>query len=143
MLHMICEYRRLKLRRDLGESLDRVELSRLSVNERALGHRDLEAIGGVSSARGRERRSFARNDVAIPAVLEVGGSEQPVTITNLSGGGLVVTPAPALERGELVVVRVSGDAAAGDEIRLTSQAVWRSGTAAGSALGMAFVGMPD
>jgi len=42
MRHMICEYRRLKLRRDLGESLDRVELHRLSVNERALGHRDLE-----------------------------------------------------------------------------------------------------
>src|SRR5690349_23168104 len=76
MLELICEYRALSLRRDMGERLDLDEHRRLSLTERALGYRE-------GAGPGTDRRRFARADVEIPAMVEVGDAEHPVLITNL------------------------------------------------------------
>jgi hypothetical protein len=134
----------------------RVLLGRREILRLALGDTDaarLDQLGRLWQWRPEDRggtavpppqsRRFARCDVHMGAELRVRGVEEPVTIVNLGGGGVVVTGMPPLRPGELVLLKVRLPAL-GREYQFPAQARWRSeGFGAQAArVALAFVATP-
>jgi hypothetical protein len=128
LVRLVYDYRSLLGRRDLARlPLEPEEHGRLAAFEGRFAHASL-------------RRRHERLALAGPGQIKVGREFRDVTISDISGGGLLVTPAPALQRGEISVVRIA-DPAIGREYHLPVQVVW---TASGSTVwaGLAFFGIP-
>ena len=136
LLQQIYDYRRIISSTPTTSTLRAVERDRLRTLERALGwNTDASEIGIAL------RRRHARREMGSPAGLKVGDAFEPVTILNLSGGGLVVSPAPRFTPGDRTVVRV----VAFDqrrEYRYPAIAMWRATSRAGARLGLMFDGPP-
>jgi hypothetical protein len=134
VLHLVYEYRRLLARQDKN-TLGPRAFERLQA---------LERLFGSEPAR-RERpdgkRQHARCDVNFPATIRArGGRVQPVNVVSMGGGGVRVTPAPALRPGDEAVIRIVGE-----DDRLYQYGVkvgWVQRDSESSAMGMPFVGVP-
>jgi hypothetical protein len=99
----LYEYRELIGQRDLSRKpLSAADEVRLALLERVWQWRPIDptTLAPLNSRR------FARCDVTVRATLRAGGQEHEVTVTHLGGGGIIVTGAPPLRRGEPVVVTV-------------------------------------
>jgi hypothetical protein len=140
ILKHICDYRTLRARRDLlRQTLPPDDVHRLEALELLFA---LDPTELRSQALARDRRRYMRLDVRIRARLGSGVKNTETTIVNIGGGGLVVSPAPPLRRGELAVIRIS-DRETHREYHLPVQAVWKSIQRGETVLGLTFVGMPS
>jgi hypothetical protein len=138
LIRHICEYRRLRGRRDLlCNPLDHAESERLDLLEHLFGLGE-DAPSPTPPVQGRRR--FTRAEVEIRATVSVGEDDVPIRILNLGGGGVMIAPAPDLNRGDLTILKIV------DEIdgpyRLPAQVMWVTPVPDGLALGLAFVGLP-
>lgn len=103
---------------------------------------DRFVLDPVAQAKGDGRRRFTRFSVRLSAAIEIDGKGWvPVELRSLSGGGLSVTPAPQLERGEITAIRV-GEPGRGVVYEMPVQAVWIEESPLGSSLGLTFIGIP-
>ena len=141
ILKHICDYRTLRARRDLmRQTLPPEDVHRLEALELLFA---CDPSGEVrSQALARDRRRYLRLEVNIAARIGAGIRTADTTIINIGGGGLVISPAPALRRGELAVVRIT-DPQTSREYHLPVQAVWKSVLGGETVLGLTFVGMPS
>jgi hypothetical protein len=125
LLRLVYEYRSLLGRRDIARlALDPEEHGRLA---------DLERRFAVAA----HRRRHMRVGLAMAGAIKVGREFKEITISDLSGGGLLVTPAAALETGDVTVVKI-GDPLLGREYHLPVQVAW----VASGRMGLAFFGIP-
>ena len=140
ILKHICDYRTLRARRDLlRQTLPPDDVHRLEALELLFAFDPTEVR---SQALVRDRRRHMRLDVAIKATLAAGVRDTDTRIINIGGGGLVVSPAPAIRRGELAVIRIK-DRESHREYHLPVQVVWKAMVGREPALGLCFVGMPS
>lgn len=103
---------------------------------------DRFVLDPVSQAESDGRRRFTRFPVQLTASIEVNGKGWvPVEARSLSGGGLAVSPAPQLERGEITSIRV-GEPGRGIVYEMPVQAVWVERGPTSSAIGLTFIGIP-
>ena len=124
LVRLIYDYRSLLGRRDLARlPLDPEEHGRLAAFERRFAQ--------------PMRRRHRRLALGRSAQIKIGREFRDVTVSDISGGGLLLTPAPALEVGEISVVKII-DAAIGREYHLPGQVVWTADTR----MGLAFFGIP-
>jgi len=92
------------------------------------GEHDLVDHEGIATVPGwAERRRHARHPVVIAATLVVGSAIHPVTVIDVSVGGLGLGQAPALARGCDVLVKLA------DGRRLTGRVAWSREDVAGIA----------
>lgn len=101
LLHLICEYRQLLVRRD-GPLSTRVR-ARLDALERLFGSEP------PATAQPGPQRQHARCELEVPALLTVSGTEHQVTVINVGGGGLCVEGAFELDPGQRAVIRLLAD----------------------------------
>ena len=140
ILKHICDYRTLRARRDLlRQTLPPDDVHRLEALELLFAFDPTELR---SQALARDRRRYMRLDVRIRAKLGSGVKNIETTIINIGGGGVVVSPAPPLRRGELAVIRIA-DRETHRQYHLPVQAVWKSILKGETVLGLTFVGMPS
>ncbi len=134
VLQFVYEYRKLLARRDLLDArLDRASAERLVA---------LEKLFAPEPDDGPHHRRYARCDVSMRATVKAGGRVESVQIVNVGGGGLCVSPAPALRKGERAVVRVV-DPQSRSAYHYPVQASWVQGSQDGpSLMGLPFVGAP-
>ena len=99
----------------------------------------LDALFKVNTTNGQTRKQ-ARYEVRLPAALRVRGRELEVTVTDLGGGGLRVTPAPTLPVGKKTTIFIAADSGAEYAYEVAAGWVQRSGD--GGSMGMPFVGIP-
>ncbi len=134
LLEMVFEYRRLLARAEATNgNLSPQTQDRLRALENLFGQEPAES--------GARPRRHARCDVRRPATLKVGDRVQPVSVVNLGGGGVCVSPAPNLGAGETAVLRVVGE----DQrtvYHYPLRANWASRDEQTSQMGMPFVGRP-
>jgi hypothetical protein len=140
ILKHICDYRTLRARRDLmRQTLPPDDVHRLEALELLFAFDPTELR---NQALARDRRRYMRLDVRIKATLAAGVRDTETRIINIGGGGLVVSPAPPLRKGELAVIRIK-DRESHREYHLPVQAVWKAMMHDEVALGLTFVGMPS
>jgi hypothetical protein len=140
ILKHICDYRTLRARRDLlRQTLPADDVHRLEALELLFAFEPSELR---SKALARDRRRYMRLDVRIKARLGAGVKDIETTVVNIGGGGLVVSPAPSMRRGELAVIRIS-DRETHRQYHLPVQAIWTSVVKGVTVLGLTFVGMPS
>ena len=125
LVRLVYDYRSLLGRRDLVRvPLEPEEHGRLAAFERR--------FAWINRRRRSERLPLTR-----PGQIKVGKDFREVTVYDISGGGLLIAPAPALQRGEITVVRIA-DPAIGREYHLPVQVAW----AVSGRMGLAFFGIP-
>jgi hypothetical protein len=131
ILALVYEYRRLLARRELmGGDLSDESKRRLDSLERMLGEPTTDS-----------KRQHARSEVLIPATLLQGHRVQPVSIIDVGGGGVRVSPAPTIRPGEKATIRiVDGDT--GSVYHYPVVVKWYLRNSEESSMGMPFVGAP-
>ncbi len=135
LLEMVFEYRRLLAR---SEATDGNMTQQTEARLRALEN----LFGREPSVQGAAPRRHARCDVKRTATLRVGDRVQAVSVVNLGGGGVCVSPAPNLAEGQRAVLRVVGD----DQqtvYQYPVRAHWTRRGEDSSQMGMPFVGRPS
>jgi hypothetical protein len=140
VLKHICDYRTLRARRDLlRQTLPQDDVYRLEALELLFSFDPNEL---PAQALARDRRRYMRLDVRVRARLSAGKRIIDCMVVNISGGGLVVSQAPVMRRGERAVIRIA-DRETHREYHLPVQAVWHSLTEDHRVVGLSFVGMPS
>ena len=125
LVRLVYDYRSLFGRRDLARlPLDPEEHGRLAAFE----GRFYEAA---------QRRRHQRLALSRPGQIKIGREFRDVTLSDISVGGLLLSPAPPLQRGEITVVKID-DPAIGREYHLPVQVVWMGA----GRMGLAFFGIP-
>jgi hypothetical protein len=131
LIARIYEYRRLLGRRALvGGSLSAESQNRLAALES-----ELKGDAGPSN------RTFTRTQVEISATLIQGRRSSPVSVVDISGGGIRITPAPTLRPGDKATVRIASSEA-GQIYHYPVEVRWCFRDAEGSAMGLPFTGTP-
>lgn len=135
LLQLVFEYRRLLAKSDaIAGSLRPPASRRLKALEKLFGKEPAQA--------GSDRaRRFARCELRLPATVRVNDRVQPVSLVNLGGGGVCVSPAPNLQAGEIALLRIVAE----DQSKVYQYQVrqcWASHTGTASQMGMPFVGIP-
>jgi hypothetical protein len=131
----VYEYRRLSARAAaFAGSLRPGAAQRLAALENLFG----QEPGGQES---ESPRRHARCEISIPATLKINGNVLPVKVVNMGGGGVCVSPAPMLKRGETALLRiVSHDSKCVFQYQVRGGWTWRADGE--SQMGLPFVGAP-
>ena len=131
LVELVFEYRRLRARSHLGISLSEEHIAQLAALERLFGKESAE----------HKRRQFARCPVEMTATVESReGTEHPVKLTCLGGGGVRVTPAPSIPQGQSAILKISANDA---HYQYRVRAGWRGQDESETSMGMRFVGTPS
>jgi len=134
LLELVFEYRRLLARSEaIAGSLKPHNSKRLAALEKLFGQEP--------NVRGEHPRRHARCDVRRPATLRVGDRVQSVSLVNLGGGGVCITPAPNVQTGETALLRIVADDQS-TVYQYQVRANWSTGGEQDSCMGMPFVGIP-
>lgn len=134
LLELVFEYRRLLAKSEaIAGSLKPKSAKRLVALEMLFGQEP--KAGSV------HRRRHARCDIRRPATLRVQGRVQSVSLVNLGGGGVCISPAPNVMAGETALLRIVAD----DQntvYQYQVRANWATRGEKDSYMGMPFVGIP-
>jgi hypothetical protein len=134
LLELVFEYRRLLARSEaIAGSLKPHNSQRLAALEKLFGQEP--------DSNATYPRRHARCDIRRPATLRVGDRAQAVSLVNVGGGGVCITPAPNVKAGETALLRIVAD----DQntvYQYRVRANWSTGGAQDSCMGMPFVGIP-
>ena len=131
----LVEYRILRAQRYiLRTPLETRQQARLAELEQRFEQRAVTLEGTVHEAQ----RRFVRYDVNVPAELEIDQHTERVSISNVSGGGISLSPATGMKRGEIAHLRFAAEQD-GVGYDIPVQVQWTAGACAGCA----FIGIPS
>ncbi len=134
LLELVFEYRRLLARSEaMAGSLKPRSSERLAALEKLFGQEP--------NSNAVHPRRHARCDIRRPATLRVGDRVQAVSLVNLGGGGVCITPAPNVRTGDTALLRIVAD----DQSTIYQYQVranWSTQGDEDSCMGMPFVGIP-